>query len=250
MIFNLGTFLFEVVNFAVVVYVLRRILYRPLHDAIDARRQANEQAMADARKAREEAEALQRRLDERLAALDRERQDVVRKAREQAETEAAAIVAEAERAAQARREQNERQREADRAEAFAALRNEIVQSARNLAERFVTEAGGASLQERLTDRLVAELERVPDAERLRLRAGWSDGETGVVESAAELGEDRLRVLDSAVSSLAGREVALARKVDPSLLCGLRLRLGGQVWDATLRGGLGDLDPGADDGRPV
>ena len=56
MIFNVWTFLFEVVNFLVLVYVLHRLLYRPLREAIDRRREANAKAQADARKARQEAD--------------------------------------------------------------------------------------------------------------------------------------------------------------------------------------------------
>ncbi len=37
MSFNLGTFLFQTVNFIVLVYILHRLLYRPLHEAIDRR---------------------------------------------------------------------------------------------------------------------------------------------------------------------------------------------------------------------
>ena len=93
---NVWTFLFEVVNFLVLVYVLRRLLYRPIHEAIDRRREANEKAKADADKASKEAAALQTQLKEKIAALDQKRQDLLRTDREQAEAERKAMMAEAE----------------------------------------------------------------------------------------------------------------------------------------------------------
>ncbi len=99
MIFNVWTFLFEVVNFLVLVYVLQRLFYRPLHEAIDRRREANAKAQADAQKAGQEAAALKQQLNTRLAALDQERQELIRAAREQTEADRKATIAEAERAA-------------------------------------------------------------------------------------------------------------------------------------------------------
>ena len=37
---HLGTFVFQIVNFVVVAFILHRLLYRPLYEAIDRRRQA------------------------------------------------------------------------------------------------------------------------------------------------------------------------------------------------------------------
>ncbi len=48
MVFNVWTFLFQVVNFLVLVAILRWLLYSPLREAIDRRREANAKAQADA----------------------------------------------------------------------------------------------------------------------------------------------------------------------------------------------------------
>src|SRR5271169_2891842 len=98
MIFNVWTFLFEVVNFLVLVYVLHRLLYRPLHEAIDRRREANAKAQADAEKARHEATTLKQQLDTQMAALEDERLELILKARDQAQADRKATMAEAERA--------------------------------------------------------------------------------------------------------------------------------------------------------
>ncbi len=113
MIFNVWTFLFEVVNFLVLVYVLHRLLYRPLREAIDQRREANAKAQADAEKARQEADrATSSSSSAQLAAIDQERQDVIRKAREQAEAERKAIDGRGRARRAKRREEVEQQLEA------------------------------------------------------------------------------------------------------------------------------------------
>ncbi len=242
MIFNVWTFLFEVLNFLVLVYVLRWLLYRPLHEAIDRRREANAKAQADADKARQEAVTLQQQLNAQRTALDQQRQEVIRKAREQAEAERKATRAEAERAVQHRREEVEQQLERERAEALQALHAELVQSAVALAERCLHEASNSTLQQQLAGRLVEALQHIAEDERQRLRGELEADEIAVVETAADLNGEIFQNLDGALKSLAGRRVNLSVQTRPELLGGLRLRLGGHVWDASLTGGLGEVAP--------
>src|SRR6516165_10785329 len=105
MILNIWTFLFQVINFLVLVVVLQWLLYRPLRDAIDRRREANARAQADAEAARREAGALEATLSQQLAELEQKRGAVLREARERAETERQALVADAEGAIRRRREE-------------------------------------------------------------------------------------------------------------------------------------------------
>jgi F-type H+-transporting ATPase subunit b len=240
MIFNAWTFLFEVLNFLVLVAILRRLLYRPLRAAIDRRRLATAQSQAEAEKARQEAEALHRRLDEQVAALDEQRQELIRSARAQAEAERRTLMVDAEHALQRRREEAEQHLERDRAEALQSLQAELVQSAVALAERLLRQAADSTLQRQLAGRLVEELRRIPEDERERLRGEWEDDDTAVLETAVELNGELLRAIQGALDSLAGRAVGLSVQSRPALLGGVRLQVGGHVWDASLADRLGDL----------
>jgi F-type H+-transporting ATPase subunit b len=244
MIFNVWTFLFQVVNFLVLVAILRWLLYRPLREAIDRRREANAKAQADAEAARQEAEALQHALDQQLADLERRRETVIREARERAEGERQALLAETEGVIGRRREEVEQQFARERDEALRSLRAELVHSAVEMAGRLLREASDATLQRQLAGRLVDELGRIPEDERRQLRGEWDDGEAAVVETAAELNGDFLRDLSQAVESLAGRPLGVSVRVRPDLLGGVRLRIGGHVWDASLAGPLEELESGA------
>lgn len=241
MVFNVWTFLFQVVNFLVLVAILRWLLYRPLREAIDRRREANAKAQAGAEVARREAAALQATLDQQLAEVDRKRAEVMRESRERAEAERQALMANTEAASRRRREELEQQLARERDEALRSLRAELVHSAVEMASRLLSEASDSTLQHRLASRLVDELRRIPVEERLRLQGEWDDGEAVVLETAAELNGDVLRDLGGAIESLVGRPLGLSVRVRPDLLGGVRLRIGGHVWDASMAGRLEELD---------
>ena len=240
MIFNVWTFLFQVVNFLVLVAILRWLLYRPLREAIDRRREADDRARADAEAARREAAALQASLDQRLADLERRREDMIREARERAEAERQSLMTETDASIRRRREEVEQQLAREREEALRSLRAELVHSAAEMAGRILSEAADSTLRRRLAGRLVEELGRIPDDERRELRGEWVDGEAAVVETSGPLDGDSLRDLAGAIESLAGRPLGVSVETRPDLLGGVRLRIGGHVWDASLAGPLEDL----------
>lgn len=237
MMFNGWTFLFEVLNFVVLAYVLHRLLYRPLREAIDRRREANARAQAQAEQARREAEALQQRLQAQLGSLDQQRQELIQQARAQADAERRKLLAAAEETAARRQAEVRQALEHERDEALRSLDRELAAQALELTERLLREAVDRSLHQQLALHLVQALEQLSDGEKSQVRTGWQAGDAPVLESADGLEAGTLRRLTEAVASIVGAPVAPAIEKRPELIGGVRLRLAGRVWDATLAGQL-------------
>jgi F-type H+-transporting ATPase subunit b len=243
MTFNWWTFLFEALNFVVLAYVLHRLLYRPLREAIDKRRQANVQAQAEAEKARKEAEMLQQRLREQLAAAEQQRQELVHQAHEQAEAERKQLLVDTERATQRRQEEVRQSIAWEREQALKSLRQELIGQAIQLTERLLSQAVDRTLHQQLAIRLVERLRQVAEANSESLRTTWQIEDGAVLETAQDLDSETLGRVQAAVSSLVGKPVALTIQTRPALLGGLRLRIGGQVWDSSLAAPLLAVDQG-------
>src|SRR5512138_193652 len=80
------TFVLELINFLVLIWILNRLLYRPLMNVIAQRKAAIQKTLTDAEAVRVQAQALQTHYGHRLADWDQERE----KAREQLREEIAA----------------------------------------------------------------------------------------------------------------------------------------------------------------
>jgi len=242
MTFNFWTFLFEAVNFVVLAYVLHRLLYRPLRQAVDDRRLATIRAQTEAETARQDAAAVRQKLQTELAAAEQQRQELIHQAREQAETEKKKILAECEREVQQRLEASRQGLANERVAAFQSLRTEVIAQAVDLAGCFLGQAVDRTLNGQLTLRLVESLQSVPQSERDRLRDEWQPADGGTLETAAELDRSQLDQVTAAATALLGEPINLVIQDKPALLGGLRLRLGGHVWDASLLGALTEAQP--------
>ncbi len=250
MTFNWWTFLFEALNFVALAYILHRLLYRPLREAIDKRREANARAEREAEKAQQEAETLQRRLEERLATAEQQQQELIHQARQQAESERQNLLAEAERAAQRRQDKLRQALEQERKETLESLGHEVVAQALKLTGRLLGEACDRTLHQQLALRLVQALEQLPAVERESLQGTWASGDGPVLESAQDLDARTLEALTEAVVKVMGQPVALRVLNRPELLGGVRLRLAGHIWDGSLASQVTADDPAArKDGQP-
>ena len=84
------------------------------------------------------------------------------------------------------------------------------------------------------------LRGIPEDQRERLRGEWEAGDSAVLETATDVHGELLAGIRGAVEALAGRPMNLAVQVRPELLGGVRIKLGGHVWDASLADGLQEV----------
>ncbi|MBC7093590.1 F0F1 ATP synthase subunit B [Candidatus Bipolaricaulota bacterium] len=151
------TLILNLVNFALLLWLLKRLLWRPVLAWLDRRRQLEEERLLRAKDAQAQAEALLRRREEELSQANRqareilaraeaEAQRLLREARREARDQAQRIIAEGEAAAGRARE-----------EALAELRRAyaelVLLGASRVLEREVRPADHERLLAELTGRI-------------------------------------------------------------------------------------------------
>lgn len=269
------TFALQVINFLVLLWLLTRFLFRPLQAALDARRTAAEQQRADF--ARRETD-----LTQQAAALQQQRAgfEVERQAAQQALL--AEISAERERRlAQLVRELDDERAKARARDAQLQAREQaqrlqaLQQQAAAHVGRYLQRLATPALEAAVIELFLADLAGPQQAAAVAaLRngswpAGPEDGAVAVLASAdpggplhfdlgtafppdAELRarvEAQLAALLPAAGGAAGRaeQAVWHWQIDPALLAGLRVQVGGHALEASLRRGVDAFVLGPDHG---
>lgn len=127
--FNSGTFLVMMINFIILMYVLVKLLYRPIQGILEERRQKIAQDYADAEKAKQVAEQLQAEARKKLEEAHAEAYEIIERARSEAERLRDELITQARREAAQLRERS--QKEIERAKQIA--RTELKEEAVELA---------------------------------------------------------------------------------------------------------------------
>ncbi len=236
----------QALNFVVLIWLMKRFLYRPILDAIDAR---EARAVAELHAAREQQEAATRERNELLASrqeFDANRDAGMRAAKDEAtalrdrllETaRAEAVALRSDREAAAQREAHERQ-----AEIATRMRKTVF----DVTRKVLGDLADTSLETQLVSTFVRHVASLPDGERDELRralgaASSSNGHAAIVRSAFELQPEQRAMIRDSLGPLLGDLEGLAFEVDPSLLIGIELRVADRTVGWSMAGYLDTLE---------
>ncbi|UHD16447.1 F0F1 ATP synthase subunit delta [Thiocapsa bogorovii] len=218
----------QVINFVVLVWLLKRFLYRPILDAIDAREQriAAELADADAKRAeaRQERETFQHKNQE----FDQQRTALFAHAMDEAKTERRRLLDEARQAADALRakRQDALRQEADQVN--QALLHRTQQEVFAIARKTLSDLAGASLEERLVEVLIERLGALEgEAHAVLAEALKTTSEPVRVRSAFELPPAQRATIQTALNSTFETEAPVQFEAGPDLVGGIELTVNGQ-----------------------
>jgi F-type H+-transporting ATPase subunit b len=228
------TFTLEIINFLVLVWILKRFLFRPVQAIIARRRAAIEKRVEDARTLQVNAEALQQQYQGRLAEWEHEKQQLRNALKQELESERTQRL----EALQTRLSQERKKASAadERRQTDTLHRIEetaLMQGAR-FATRLLEAAAGAEIETRLIDLVIDELGRLPDERIKTLRNGYSATKQVEVFSAFPLSDNQRQRLETALSALTGTQLPVRFTQQQALLAGLRITLGDWVLGANLK----------------
>lgn len=236
-----STFILEIVNFLVLVWILKHFLYQPVLKVIARRRGVIDDELEESRRLQDEAGQLKTDYENRLEDWDRERQRLRDELATELETqrsqqlEALHGELDAERE-KARVAESRRQADAARETELQALRQGT-----RFAARLLGQAAGPELEARLADLLLQELDEISDERVDAIRGQWGETPTEIsVESAFPLGEERQRQLENRLKTLLGLDLPVNFEQNPALLAGLQVTVGAWVMQVNLRDELKDF----------
>ncbi|MCP5265386.1 MAG: F0F1 ATP synthase subunit delta [Burkholderiaceae bacterium] len=239
------TFALEIVNFLILVWILKRFLYRPVLDVIARRRAQVALTLADAHRRDDAARALQADYEARMAAWEGERSDALEKLGEEISAERARRLEQVAQAVEAEREKAEvlarRRTDEERRHAQA----EAIEQGTRFAARLLERLAGPALETGIVDALIEDLAQLPPAQREALAdAAGLPGARLRIASTATLDADARTRLSAAFESLLGCRLDEEATVSPELIAGLSVSIGPWVLAANLRDELAYFRAGA------
>jgi F-type H+-transporting ATPase subunit b len=230
-----STFVLEIINFVVLVWILKRFLYRPVLDVIAQRRSAIEDRLDEARRLNEEARALKDQYGGRLAAWEEERRKAKDSLAEELEGERSRRLKALEAALEQEKRRAEIMQERKAAEQLRAAELEALQQAATFSSRLLAQASGPDLEARLVRLLVRELDELSEEQLVNLREQWGEPPSAIeVTTAFELGQDDRRRLESSLRKISGLDVPMHFSRDEQLLAGVHVVIGAWVLAANVR----------------
>jgi len=234
---NLGFFIFQVLNFLVLVVLLYAFAYRPILNMLDTRKKKIAQGLEDARVAAEARANAEKEAREIIAKAQAEANQKIREATDRAEAAAREVQAQAEADATKARESALAEAALERDRVLADLRGQIAGLAMAAAQRLIGEA----LDERRQHALIEEFfSGVRSGKVVVLEGEGLSGSSAEITSALPLTPAEQEAVKGDILSKIGSQATVTFRVDPSILGGLIVRVGDKVLDGSVSGQLEGL----------
>ena len=238
----------QALNFIILVWLLKRFLYKPILNAVDARekRIAAELADADAKKA--EAQKERDEFQHKNEEFDGQRAVLMSKATDEAKAERQRLLDDARRAADALSAKRQEALRSDAQNLNQAIRRRTQQEVFAIARKALTDLATASLEERMSDAFIHRLRTIDGKAKEGIAAALKTAsEAAVVRSAFDLPEAQRTAIQKALNETFSAEVSVRFETAPDLISGIELTTNGQkiAWSiadylASLEKGVGEL----------
>ena len=212
----------QIVNFAILVWLLQHFLYKPVLGMIDARKAEVQKQYDEARSAEEKAKANLAETAKAREGISEERNAALKAAAAEAEDAAAKRHADAEREARSLIAETRKTLAQERERALAEARNAALDLGIAYARRLLSEVPAPLRAEAWLEHVEAHLSGLAQPELAALAGQLNDGAPLTVVAAADLPPETQDVWRKRLGHFFGDGARIAFETDPALIAGTDL----------------------------
>lgn len=237
----------QVLNFVILVWMMKRFLYQPILQAIDAREARIAKELAEAAATKVTAEKERDEFHQKNEAFDQERAALLGKATDEAKTERERLLDEARAAADAQKSKSHESLKREATDFQQALRRKAQTEVFSVARQTLSDLAATDLEQRVATVFIARLHGLDSESRNQfIQALKAATEPVRVRSAFDFPPEQQAEIQRAINETVSADVPLRFETAPELVSGIELTTPGQKVAWSIAHYLGALEKSVGD----
>ncbi|MGR9012729.1 MAG: F0F1 ATP synthase subunit delta [Gammaproteobacteria bacterium] len=233
--FNLSTFVLEIINFLILIWILQRLFYKPLLEVIAKRKQFIDQSLSDAKNLQQQAEQQRSLYENRQKLWEQEKQVAIAALHQQLEVERRTQLDRLNADLEQERQKAKVTLSKQQLELQQQAEKQALQNGAKFAGMLLQQSAGSELEARLFALLMDNLTTLPDACKLCLTMlGTKKSVPIKITSAYPLSIKMRQQLEQKLGALINSQIVFQYLQDEALIAGLRMDIGSWVLNANLQ----------------
>lgn len=236
--FNLWTILFQVINFVILLYILRRILYKPIREIIEKRRGLIAKTVGDAEKTKKEALELKENNQKELNKAKELQGQMLEQSREEALKDRNKLLDEAHKEAAKINEKEKALIDAEKMRIESELKNKTLEMVSVFASNLLKDISDEDLHKAIFRKLVKENGKiVSDISKIKEKEEILNID---LVTAYPLPMDDVKTFKETLESQLAKKIKMNTTVDKTLIAGVRIKAYDMIYDSSLAGQINAL----------
>jgi F-type H+-transporting ATPase subunit b len=222
------TVIAQVINFLILVWLLKHFLYKPILNAIDAREKRIADELANANTKKAEAEKEKEEFKRKNEEFDQQRAALLNKTKDEANAERQRLFEEVRKEASELRAKQQEALKNDEQNLNQEIGRRTQQEVFNIARKVLKDLAGTSLEERTVDVFAQRMSNLESEEKKQLASALSTSTNQVVvHTAFDLPQAQRDTIKTTIKETLGIEVQPRFETAPEFISGIELTTDGQ-----------------------
>lgn len=219
------TFIAQIINFIILIFLLWRFLYKPITKTMGERRKRIERQWKEAQQQQEEAQAEAESYRQKQQDLEQRREELLNEAKEKAKAEQENLIKQARQEVDKKQSKWQESIQRQQESFLENLRQRVKEQTHKISRRALQDLANADLEERAISVFMERLKHLDEEERETFKQSVQESEQDVViNSAFDMSEEtqqKLRDILRQEDMINGKDVEFSTSSD--LICGVEMR---------------------------
>jgi F-type H+-transporting ATPase subunit b len=247
MLIDWFTVVAQLLNFFILVWLMKRFLYKPILNAIDEREKHTATELANADMKKVDAQKISDEFSLKNKVFDLERAGLLSKAVEDAQAEGLRLLAVARNVATALGLKQQETLKAEERALHQMVSDRIRHEVFEMTRKTLTDLSGMSLEERMVDVFIHRLSELHTEEKSLLTSTLQASPNNlIIRTTFELSAVQNAIVEGAIKKELGAEVQMRFETTPDLISGIELTSNGQKIAWSITDYLASLESGLDE----
>lgn len=233
------TVIAQIINFLILVWLLKKLLFRPIMNAMERRELGISGKLQQAHRQKADALALQKQYQEHLQQLQADKDAVMAQAKAEAESEITLLLQNLNDEMQRKKARFEAEIQQQQQELSTQILELLSEKTLKLSDKVLRQLADQDLEQRLIDKFLRHLSELPEQQQADIKQVLQQHRSELVT--------RFQPDPTSEQKLKGWFEAFAPGCDmtfvqrDSLICGISVEAGGQSWEWNIERYLADID---------
>lgn len=232
--FNWSTFALEIINFIVLVWIVKHFFYKPVRDIVDKRRAKIDEEISNANNLQADAEQLIKDYNNRLINWEEEKQTQQTQLNQELEERKKQQLELIQKQLDEEKEKSDLLQQKKLDLLIHNIERQALDQGAVFTAKLLQELTSPELESRLVELLLANLKNMPPKQKEALANLYNEEKPEViVTSAYPLSQDQKDKIQESVQQIFSNAIDLKYKESAEVIAGLRINIGSYILRANL-----------------